>query len=121
MPSVYVDRDISGNGVEVWSGPNNQVIFATWSFSAVGVGPRSPDPTNPDRLLRAGWFAFGDAIGVISGAGDAWLPPIWMDFEDGFWTPSPAGDQTHAFVQVASRVRWALAPGCTARLYIFGF
>jgi hypothetical protein len=117
---VYFDADISGAGVDDLVG-GTQLYYAVLHFSAVGGQVRELEAAAPDHILRAGWVSFGDRLSVIGAtARDYWRAVWWLDFVDSFWTPVPTGVGGGTAVLIASRVRWYLAPGCEAHLYVYG-
>jgi hypothetical protein len=116
--AIYLDRTISGDGTDTLAGVS--VYFATTYVTLLGQDVRYPDPDNLDRLLRFGWYAFGDNPSVGDGSVDYWRAPIWIDFSSQLWTPIPSTDGSNILTLFTSRVRWHLNDGAEAHLYVAG-
>lgn len=116
-----LDRDISAAGVDNLVG-TSRLLFVALEITAIGGLVRDSGDGQPDHILRAGWFSIGDNFSVDTGPlMDWWRPPVWIDFEDLLWTPSPSYDAAGgALALQATRFRWWLSPGTTAHVYIFG-
>ena len=117
--TVLYDADISGDGVDLMAGTN--VIFAVWHLTTIDPLVRTLEPSAPDHLLRAGWFAFGDSLSVIGGVSAFyWQPPQWMDWVDGLWTPNPNTVAGAATSQYGPRLRWHFNGTTAGHIYIYG-
>lgn len=117
MPVAY-DADIADQGVDNLAA--NQPVYAVLHITALGPAVRPLEAFAPDHFMRIGWLSFGDTLSVIGAtARDYWREPIWIDVTDFFWTPIPSGIAGTPAILNASRVRWVLATGTTAHLYVF--
>lgn len=117
MPT-YLDRDINGSGADTF--PGNQVLFLTVRTTTIGPEVRAPSLADPDEVMRLGWFSLGDSIDDGSGAADYWRDPVWINFLNLLWTPTPSTESGTALGLIATRVRWRLSLGTTAHLHVFG-
>lgn len=118
--TVYLDQSVSGDQVWNLSG-GNQVLFLACDLGPLPDYVSHPDSTASDHVLRAGWLSLGDTL-VLPGstAFEYWRVPIQVNFVHFFWTPIPTGVGATAATCIASLVRVHMAPGVSARLYVFG-
>jgi len=119
MP-IYVDQTLSGDAVLNLVG-GNQVLFVACRLTVVPFNVSHPDASAPDHILRAGWLSLGDSL-VLPGssAEDFWRLPIFVDFQNTFWTPIPTTVGGTPQVVIASLIRVHFAIGVTGRVYVFG-
>jgi len=112
------DADISGDGTYAFG--DVEVTWLAFRLIARGPGVVSPELTAADHVLRLGWISLGaEWVDAFGAALNYWRNPLWLDFENTFWTPTPSssgGAYNHTLR--CSRVRWHLSPGSSGRLYI---
>lgn len=109
------DDDISGSGlVDLGS---QRAKFALCRIDTIGWETRVLSHVDTDRVLRAGFIAFG----YFGDAGDGterhyWQPPFWLDWLNSEWLPP----QTYASdgFQYLTSLRWGLSDGVTAHLWV---
>lgn len=119
MPFFAFDETLSGvDSVDIGC---NRVLYFAWNVVTDGRETRSPSALDSEQLLGVGYVAFGNDItssGILSG--DAWQPPIWLNWRHGqvIATPQELGG---TFGQIiASRMHYAFLPGVEVHLYILG-
>jgi hypothetical protein len=113
-----LDRAIDGDGIEVFG--DVEVTWLAFRVTTVGPSVTPLDLTAQDHLLRLGWLSLGaEWIDEFDAPLNYWRAPIWLDFHQTFWTPSPSS-YLGAYSQTlrCSRVRWHLTPGSAGWLYI---
>jgi hypothetical protein len=119
MPYTVFDSDISGAAAASLSG--SRVLYIAWNVLVDGPGVHLGATIDPLALLGVGLVALGDDLTVIGdGAGDHWHAPIWLNIRAGLWTPEPAADPSGFTSMVATRIRWAISPGTSVHLHVFG-
>lgn len=118
--ATYLDRDISGSGIDDLTG-GNAVQFFLLHLTTIGPTARQLDGLADDRIIRAGWIAFGRTLNLIGATSrDYWHAPIFIDFADRRWIPEPNQNSSTVLTIVATRVRWYLSPGTAGRLLVVG-
>jgi len=116
----YYDADISGTGMADLTG-GTSVQFFLLHLTTIGPKVRELDGLPDDRIIRAGWISFGRTLNLIGATSrDYWHPPIFIDFSDQRWIPSPNQSASQILTLVATRVRWYLSPGTEGHLLVVG-
>jgi len=115
---TYLDRDIGGDGSDVFTG--NQVLYAVVRLTSLGGDVRDGD-VGSGQILRAGWITFGDELAVIGSTAEYWRELIYLNFTTTLYTPNPSTDAASGALRlIASRVKWHLSFGTNGHIYVFG-
>lgn len=120
MAATVLDEIVSGMGE--FTIPDSQITFMMVRVLETGNEVHRLTPAaDLDRYARLGFVSFGEYWNPNDdGARVFWRAPIWIEFLDFEWAPTPAyfgGDLTIW----AQRVRYSMAPGAEAHIWVYGF
>jgi hypothetical protein len=119
--TIYVNREISGNGSEHFGGV--QIQYLLCHLTTIGPDVFISDTTNIDVLIRAGWLSLGVAETYPDEVSRVfWTERIWINFADFAWHPRPTNwpGNPPDFTVWTSDVRWGLSPGTVGNLLVIG-
>lgn len=117
MAFTAIDTDISGQGT-LDLGVVANMLFWEVHLDTLGNLVRIPDLADPDRVLNAGWIAWGDHNSVIGGVDRVyWREPVWLNFVDQIHVVdfNDLGGTPPTFI--ASWFRWSLSPDTHGHIY----
>lgn len=119
--TIYLDQAISGNGSYHFGGAQIQYVLV--HLDSVGGEVFVSDLTNPDVLIKAGWFALGseDSYGTSS-THVFWTERKWINYLDFQWHPEPTVIPSGGIDLCvwASDIRWAMSPGTSGLMLVVG-
>jgi hypothetical protein len=73
----------------------------------------------PDKLIRYGYVTWGTQQVIDEGTEVHWLRPIWIEWTNFWWHPSPSTDAaSNDLSDWLDSVRWWITPGASGRLTI---
>lgn len=116
MPVVIDHLLISGEGqIDLTPGGRIEYFLFQSEFTPDTV---SRGPTL-DKVIRYGFVTWGSQQFVDEGIEVHWLRPVWIEFTNFWWHPSPAVDSGGADLSDwFDSVRWWLTPGASGRLTV---
>lgn len=96
-------------------GQRVQYLLYTAEFvpSTVSRGPEL------DKLIRYGYIAWGNQQFVDEGIEVHWLRPVWIEWSNFWWHPSPTTDAAgNNLGDWLDSIRWWITPGGSGRLTV---
>ena len=116
MPAILDHVLISGEGQADFT-PGQRILYILYQseFTPETV---SRGPTL-DKVIRYGFFSVGSQQFVDEGIEVHWKRPIWVEFTNFWWAPSPAVDAGGSSLSdFMDSFRWWLTPGASGRLTV---